>query len=192
MEIFLSVVLLPKESGLTFVTGPAWAGKSQGVQTMTSHFQALNWIGTADTRDQFLESRVQNLKENRPESWTTIDCPNNLAAMIQKSSSETSPIVIDSWNLWLANRVLDLQSKYSVDQIFDQLEQETMEVLDHLALQKSNRPIVVVSAELGASPPPENAATYVLRRICGQSNQILAQHASIVLAVQCGIFTRIK
>lgn len=181
-----------QSTGLSLVTGPAWAGKTNLVTQIYAKRELLTWIGTASADDPALVAHVATIRSKRPSTWKTLDAPIKLPEMIRSQSSERVPLIIDSVSLWMGNLASVASTRYSAVQTADFLQDSSQDFLESVNLQLNHRAVICISAEMGASVAPDSAIAYELRRAVGLLNQTLAALAHQVVTVTCGIGTSIK
>lgn len=93
---------------VVLVTGPARSGKSEWAETLAMRSgKSVIYVATSqvDPTDAEWQARIEQHRRRRPDSWTTLQVPVELAATIGQAS-QTSCLLVDSLGTWLAN-VLD-------------------------------------------------------------------------------------
>jgi adenosylcobinamide kinase/adenosylcobinamide-phosphate guanylyltransferase len=113
---------------IILVTGPSRSGKSEWAETLAKQTGKLvTYVATAKTDPNDLEwlSRIEKHQQRRPESWTTLFVPIDLAATIRQYSDISCCLLVDSLGTWLAN-LLDQDSavwENTVQELWDSLVQ---------------------------------------------------------------------
>jgi adenosylcobinamide kinase / adenosylcobinamide-phosphate guanylyltransferase len=90
---------------LIMVTGPARSGKSEWAETLAQQTsKPVLYLATAQIDPTDLEwvGRIQKHQQRRPNNWTTLQEPVELAATLQKMP-EQSCVLVDSLGTWVAN-----------------------------------------------------------------------------------------
>lgn len=174
-------------TGLVLVTGPSWSGKTSYVTELLQHAPKITWLGTALLDDEELRQHVESIKASRPAGWKTLDAPIELTSILNAQSSDRTPLVIDSINLWVGNLIAQASTKYSISQIQSILDDAVQELQEAVKLQVSNRLVVLVTSELGAGVAPQDRLAYELRKATGQTNLRFAAISRTVIHVICGV-----
>jgi adenosylcobinamide kinase/adenosylcobinamide-phosphate guanylyltransferase len=125
---------------IILVTGPARSGKSEWAETLASQSQkAVIYVATAqdDPQDPEWQARIAQHQCRRPNHWTTVNTPIELAATIQAGTAEQC-LLVDSLGTWLAN-------------VIDQEESVWQETQTDLltSLQQSCCHVILVAEETG-------------------------------------------
>ncbi len=172
--------------------GPAYSGKTDLATRYLRPDQGAIVIGTALNIDPQTSRRLTSLKERRPAQWESLDSFYDLAVAVSDCGLKSPQILVDSVNQWLAN--LLVQGELSEGEEDQRLSLGLLRV-DELAKAvhgcRSER-VVVVSAEIGASPAPSRPLERLFRQLVGLANQRLAEVAQTVLTVHAGIAHPIK
>ena len=153
----------------TLVLGGARSGKSELAERLASRGGApVTYLATMRLSDDAdLAARVEMHRQRRPAGWTTIECGEDLAAVL---SATSGTVLIDSLGPWLAG----LSSRE--DQIASLCGAVGERVDD----------TVLVSDEVGLSVHPETEVGRSFRDALGTLNQRLAQVCDDVLFVVAG------
>lgn len=115
----------------------------------------------------------------------TYDCPFDLVDELIKTRKKhpNALVIIDSISQWLGNEIAKLSNKHDEQQLVGAVEREIEDLC--LFLARDLGPLIVVSSDFGASPPPQDQATRVLRMCTGHANQAisnLADHIELMMA----------
>ena len=178
--------------GLHLILGPAWSGKTNFAVKELAHEVSVQWLGTGQLKDSKLNQHINNLKSTRPKTWTSIDCPETLIEILAANSALSQLQVIDSASQWLVNQMVSHSHKYDSSQLEIFASEQTEILLESLLFQAKFKPIVLISAEMGAAPPPQESLSYEIRKYVGLLNQKLAAVSSTVIFVTAGIGNNIK
>lgn len=180
---------------LTFLIGPAYAGKSELVNTLLNRSKKTVIIGTGALGVAPLQRRYELLKEKRfscsRENWETIETQ-DLTSLIDKVPLGTC-LVVDCLYSWLSNLIVETSKKanHSAEQILQIAEHETQTLFDKIAKRVSGE-CFLVSTEVGACLSSPNPYERLLREVNGRLNQKIAGIADRVLRIDTGILTTIK
>ena len=177
---------------LTLVTGGAWSGKTAFARHLWAPYPEVLHIGTALRSDPLLDAHISALVALRPKSWTHIHEPMNVVDALQFSETQGHPVMIDSASQMISNIGVKSLSKYTPEQMFDHLNNATELLTDAIEKHAQKTPVLVVTAETGWSPAPEQPILWAIRRATGLMNQRLAAMSQSVYVVCCGIEKKIK
>jgi adenosylcobinamide kinase/adenosylcobinamide-phosphate guanylyltransferase len=90
---------------LTFLLGGARSGKSaRAIELARSWDGPVTVIATGEARDDEMAERIRLHRADRPDAWTTVEEPLELAQAIEDVPA-TSAVVVDCLSLWVANRL---------------------------------------------------------------------------------------
>ncbi len=165
---------------LTLLVGGARSGKSTlAVQMGEHHGGAVTFIATAEPFDDDLRERIARHRDERPASWTTVECPVHLADAIDAVPDEHL-LIVDCLTVWLGN-------------LFAHAEDVAAHVAAlHEALRRRTGETVVVSNEVGMGVHPESEAGRVYRDELGRLNQLVATSSDTTLLMVAGRAIRLE
>lgn len=126
---------------IILVTGPSRSGKSEWAETLAMQTgKRVIYVATAKTDPNDIEwlSRIECHQRRRPESWTTLVVPVELAATIRGYSDLNCCLLVDSLGTWVTN-FLDQDSAI--------WERTLQDVLD--SLEKMVGTVIFVAEEAG-------------------------------------------
>jgi len=181
------------EKCLTFMIGPAHSGKS--TQTMVLARPGLDTlvIGMANTQHPLMMARVEALKAARPASWQHVDRPADLPSLIFAATAVHDQIIVDSLNLWLAALTVNHPPGRTAVDLLNTLNAECERMTDALRLARdAGANLIVVAAEMGASPSPPVETERAFREANGRLNQAVAAMADRVVLMTAGIPTVLR
>jgi adenosyl cobinamide kinase/adenosyl cobinamide phosphate guanylyltransferase len=154
---------------LTFLTGGARSGKSSLAVRMASG-SGLPVVFLATARPEGDEEWCERLgrhRAERPEEWTTVEEPVELASAIAAVDGG-AVLIVDCLTLWVAN-VID--AGLSDDDV------EAVSRKACSAIVARQAPTVVVSNEVGSSIVPVDPAVRRYRDVLGRVNAVFASAA---------------
>jgi adenosyl cobinamide kinase/adenosyl cobinamide phosphate guanylyltransferase len=147
--------------GLTVLLGGARSGKSELSSRLASAADGpVVVVVTAEARDEEMTERIRRHREARPDTWTTVEVPLELAAAVRDVGSDAF-VVLDCLSLWVSNAI---ETEVSDERIVD----EAREIAS--ALAKREAPAIVVSNEVGLGIVPMNALARRYRDTLGRVN----------------------
>ena len=174
-------------SDITLITGGSRSGKSTYALQKALEFSGKRvFVATAIAFDDEMTVRIQKHKDERSDSFLTIEEPYHLSNMLQKICNEYSPqvILVDCLTVWLGN--LFYQNNND-EKIIRQEIEKLLAVLIEFPV-----PILFVTNEVGSGIVPENALARQFRDMAGFLNQAVARVADEVVMCCCGIPVKIK
>jgi adenosyl cobinamide kinase/adenosyl cobinamide phosphate guanylyltransferase len=161
---------------LTLLLGGARSGKSALALRRARTFAGpVAFIATAEPRDDEMVARIALHRAERPEGWTTVDAPLDLAEALA-GAPERACVIVDCLSLWVSNL----------------LERNEEEAIARLAVETARRaagrpaPTIAVSNEVGMGIVPANELARRYRDVLGRVNAIWADHATEVALVVAG------
>ena len=160
---------------LHLILGGIRSGKSAVAERLAGESGlAVTYIATTDAEDASMAERIQRHQSRRPSSWQLVEEPLRLAQAARTHSRADGCLLIEDLNLWLANLFQAGESEYQKER--DQLLE---------ALSQLRGKAIIVSAECGSGPVPDNAAARLHLDRLGELNQkvaALADRVSLVVA----------
>ena len=168
----------------TLVLGGARSGKSAFAQAEAEARAArgggrLVMVATAQAFDTEMAERIARHRLDRGESWTTLEAPFDLPAVL-RGLDATDVVVVDCLTLWLSNLMLG--------------ERDVAMASAELtaAAGRFEGALWLVSNEVGFGIVPDNALARRFRDETGRLHQALAQAADSVTLVVAGLTLRLK
>ncbi len=169
---------------ITLVTGGCRSGKSSHAEELVQEISCDRklYIATCVPHDTEMKDRVLRHRNDRGNSWDTVEIPVETAKEIDLKSNQYNVILLDCLTLWMSNLMMEKN------------EDEIMDCTDNLiiSLSKSCSPVILVTNEVGAGIVPENAIARKFRDIAGRVNQKVAKASDRVVWVVSGIPVTIK
>jgi len=173
------------------ILGGAYSGKSElGNRALLSEMPAVV-IGTSLETDTQTKLRINELKSNRPDNWTLVECPKELPTVVDQALQQSPQVLIDSINQHIATAIIERMESYSIDQVAAQIESE-IKVLIEVIGSHSDKRVVIVSSEVGCSPPPDRNLAQVFRQLTSKTNTKLASMSKHMIFSFSGVALQIK
>lgn len=171
----------------TLVLGGARSGKSRYAEQIAEQFQGeVVYIATATAGDSEMQLRIDEHKRQRPQSWTLIEEPLELAAVLQKNDSRERCILVDCLTLWLSNCLAEEAMNENTGQPSEKiLEQRIQELVETVVQMKAE--LVLVSNEVGQGVVPMGELSRRFVDESGRLHQKLAQVCERVVFTTAGI-----
>jgi len=122
----------------------------------------VRYVATAMPSDEEMERRIAAHKQGRPDSWTVVEAPVELAGAVSSADAEEF-LVVDCVTLWISNLMVDHDDATIMSRVG--------EVVRELA---ARRLTVVVSNEVGSGLVPMDPIGRRFRDLQGDANQEFA------------------
>lgn len=165
---------------ITLLTGGARSGKSAlALELAERRSTARAFVATAEITDDEMRRRVERHKQERGDTYLTVEEPVALTETLRGLPSETGITVVDCLTVWLGN----VYYRNADD------EDAVVRVVDELvaALDDIETDLVLVTNEVGWGIVPENALARSFRDMAGRLNRRVAARADTVCLVCAGI-----
>ena len=162
----------------TLFIGGIKSGKSLNAQKyiLNNYNTKPIYLATTEFIDEGMKLRIDEHKQNREDSFTTIEEPLNIHNIIENSDK---PILLECVSMWINNM---LYHEFSFDDMVKELNKIMM-------LDKN---IVFVLNDVGSGVIPDNQLARKFVDISGKVSQLLASGCDEVYHTIAGISTKIK
>ena len=175
---------------IILITGGSRSGKSTYAQRIAeSIYGTRTYIATCPVIDKEMEDRIRKHKVARQSaSWQTIEEVKDLAGALRRSKG-SQVILVDCLTLWVNNLIYEAEQKkkYFDEEAIGTLCENVIGVSDDLP-----GTVIFVTNEVGMGIVPENPIARLFRDIAGRCNQIMADHADVVILMVSGLPLYIK
>jgi adenosylcobinamide kinase/adenosylcobinamide-phosphate guanylyltransferase len=169
---------------VTLVLGGVRSGKSRYAQQLAERATHVTFVATAERRDdEEMHLKIERHRADRPGSWTTVEEPLRLAAVIA-AADRSGPVLVDCLTLFTAN----LLEAYAENELALQAE------IDSLceALGSVPATVILVSNEVGSGVVPAYVSGRRFRDLVGEINQRVAAVADTVVLMVAGLPLALK
>jgi adenosylcobinamide kinase / adenosylcobinamide-phosphate guanylyltransferase len=171
---------------VTLVLGGVRSGKSRYALQLAARAQRVTFLATAERRadeDAEMQRKIERHRAERPQHWTTIEEPLNLAAAIG-SASNCDLLLIDCLTLFAGKLI----------EVYGENEAGIAANVDALcaALRASSCSVVLVSNEVGSGVVPAFEMGRRYRDLLGEINQRVAAIANHVVLMVAGLPLTLK
>lgn len=141
------------------------------------------FLATAQALDADMQTRIARHQAERPQGWTTVEEPYDVARACERSAGRCDVIVLDCLTLWVSNLLLRGDKAGAI-----------LDAADALARFAAIRrlSLVMVSNEVGAGVHPSTEIGLRFRDVLGEVNQRLAAAVDRVTYMVAGIPMVIK
>ena len=158
---------------IVLVTGGARSGKSRLAEARLARFSGPHtYLATAEAGDAEMADRIARHQRARGGDWRTEEVPLDLVAALARGNG---PVLVDCLTLWLSNLMLGGRD-------WEAEAEALMQVLPRL-----DRPVVLVTNEVGQGIVPETPLGRAFRDAAGLLNQGVAAVADEVVLVVSGL-----
>ena len=166
------------------VLGGCRSGKSgHALQLAESLGQKRIFVATCVPYDEEMQQRVDRHRQERDDTWTTLEVPLELAAAIRTHGPSAEVMLVDCLTLWLSNLLMETEAVERIRERFNDLAD---------AVRSAPNPVILVSNEVGAGIVPENRLARRYRDLAGWANQAMAAACDRVDWTVAGIPVTIK
>jgi len=141
------------------------------------------FLATAQALDADMQARVARHQAERPQGWTTVEEPYDIAGACERLAGRCDVIVLDCLTLWVSNLLLRGDADAAI-----------LDAADNLARHAGFRrlSLIMVSNEVGAGVHPPTQIGLRFRDVLGEVNQRLAAASDRVTYMVAGIPMVIK
>lgn len=170
---------------LTLLIGGARSGKSAlAVDIGHRHDAAgiaVTYVATAPALDDDMTRRIDRHREERPESWVTVEEQIDLIGALRRVPAGLA--IIDCLTLWTSNLMLQ-----------DRSDEAIRDLATHAAAAAAERgdPTVAITNEVGLGVHPESELGRRYRDVLGWVNQAWAAAADTTLLMVAGRATELS
>ncbi|TMK84336.1 MAG: bifunctional adenosylcobinamide kinase/adenosylcobinamide-phosphate guanylyltransferase [Actinobacteria bacterium] len=170
-------------TAVTLLIGGARSGKSALAGELAKKWGGpVTFIATGEARDDEMAARIARHRDERDETWTTVEEPIEIAKTIAEVAAEDL-VILDCLTLWASNLM---------DRGSDPRDGEARAREASSALSRRNTPAIVITNEVGSGIVPDNELARAYRDLLGSINSIFAADATHVLFVSAGRVTPMK
>lgn len=178
----------------TLVLGGARSGKSAHAESLAAASgKEVIYIATAQAGDGEMAARIARHRQQRNQSWKTIEETLGLGAAIAQWSSPQRLILVDCLTVWLSNLLFAEEKVFpEVGEIippacFDEQRASFLQTLEQAAGD-----VILVSNEVGMGVIPKGAISRWFVDEAGRLNQAVAARCERAVFVAAGLPMTLK
>ena len=178
----------------TMVLGGARSGKSLHAEKLAAATgKDVIYIATAQSGDTEMAARIEQHRQQRDHTWTTVEESIALGAAIEKWSSPQRVVLIDCLTVWLSNLLFSQPHDYPevgtivAPDLFHEERQKFLRALEHAAGD-----VILVSNEIGQGVIPQGAISRFFVDEAGRLNQAAAVICDRAMLVVAGLPLALK
>lgn len=170
---------------LILVTGGTRSGKSGYAQSLAESMPGPRYfVATCPKVDPEMDERIRRHQQMREKGdWRTIEEEMDLGGIFSRMEN-ANVCLVDCLTLWVNN--LLFQKEQSQEILTEDILRKYCEKFIEQAKRFSGTTICV-TGEVGMGIVPENTIARLYRDLVGCCNQVIAQAATKVVLVSCGI-----
>lgn len=172
----------------TFVTGGFRSGRSNYALRRAAELGPPPWCYASSgvIGDDAITKRIEKHRKGEDAIWKVVPMPKDLNDLLAPEHlSHFGAIVLDGFAHWLEQRI-DSEPELRDCDVVAQV--ETLAEL----LYRANKPVVVVSRELGLARLPDREDESRIVRLTTSANQILAASATGIVFMISGVPMRVR
>lgn len=144
------------------ITGGARSGKSRLAQSLAEQLAPRRtYLATGRALDEEMADRIRRHRADRDETWTTVEEPLAIAPLLRGEGV----VLVDCLTLWVTNLMMERGPGADLGADFEAFA---------AAVAASDRPVVVVTNEVGLGVVPMNAMAREFRDHAGWLAQRVA------------------
>lgn len=171
---------------IIFITGGARSGKSNFALKLAKNIGGkVAFIATAQAGDEEMQKRIQIHRQDRPDEWTTVEEPFDVASAIDSARGH-NVLIIDCITLLISNLLCSAENLDDISWIYIKIENLIK------SAKKFIGTVIIISNEVGMGIVPDNRLAREFRDVAGKANQMIASSAEQVYICFSGIPVLIK
>lgn len=176
---------------IKLVTGGARSGKSSyALEWSEKQGQRRCFIATCPVTDSEMADRITaHQLERNGRGWATLEEELDLEARILSLQGTYDTLLIDCLTLWINNLLYDAEQQGTA---FGETEMAARAEKLVFAAERFGGDICFVTNEVGLGIVPDNALARKYRDLVGRCNRMIADRATDVVLVSCGIAMSLK
>jgi len=176
---------------MKLILGGARSGKSGKATEFARGSDQVVYLATGVATDEEMESRIRRHKEDRPESWRTIEEQLQIGTALGEVDEEgfSGIVILDCLGFWLSNYLRETED-LSGPELEEEVSTRLLKELEP-AIQ-ADFELIVVSNVVGMGVIPGTSAGRQFRDALGRVNQAAAEIAEEVILMVAGLPLRLK
>lgn len=176
---------------MILLLGGARSGKSKKASDIARNHEEVIYLATGVPTDEEMEDRITRHKQDRPESWETIEEPVKVGEVLEslESDSFSGAIILDCLGFWLSNTMRQANFE-GPGELEDFVQLKVAEELG--SAREADFELIVVSNEVGMGVIPESPEGRKFRDALGRANQVVGRLAEEVYLMVAGFPLQLK
>ncbi|MBN2853087.1 MAG: bifunctional adenosylcobinamide kinase/adenosylcobinamide-phosphate guanylyltransferase [Clostridia bacterium] len=182
---------------LIFVTGGARSGKSSFAEdTAKQNGEKVVYIATAIAFDEEMKQRIQLHRQQRPESWHTIETYQNIAEALRDYNEAFDCVLLDCVTIMVNNIMMDEITDWEQITEAEGMKVEMIAKREITSLieycKESDKTFIIVTNETGSGIVPYYPSSRLFRDVAGRVNQMLARASDEAYLLVSSLPVRLK
>lgn len=173
----------------TLVLGGARCGKSAHAESLAAASgKEVIYIATAQAGDGEMAARIARHRQQRNQTWTTVEEQIALGAAVARWSGPGRLVLVDCLTIWLSNLLFSEQKNFpEIGEIIPPacFQKERVDFLQ--SLEQAAGDVILVSNEVGMGVIPQGAISRWFVDEAGRLNQAVAARCERALWVAAGL-----
>jgi adenosylcobinamide kinase / adenosylcobinamide-phosphate guanylyltransferase len=174
---------------LILITGGVRCGKSRFAERLAGEIggDRVVFIATAEAGDDEMRAKIAAHRASRPDSWTTLEAPVDVAAAIAEAAARPEPplaIIVDCLTMLVSNLLLGRDGG-DEETATARVNRQAVAIRD--ACLQTSATVIVVTNEVGWGVVPATSLGRRYRDLLGAVNQTLAAASAKVYLLVAGI-----
>jgi adenosylcobinamide kinase/adenosylcobinamide-phosphate guanylyltransferase len=179
---------------LILITGGVRCGKSRFAEQLAAELgdDQVVYIATAEAGDEEMRDRIAVHRASRPDCWTTLETPVEVAAAIDLASAHRDPpraIIVDCLTMLVSNILLGRDGG-DEETSGSRVDRQARAIC--IACERTRATVIVVTNEVGWGVVPATSLGRRYRDRLGAANQVLAVASKKVYLLVAGIAVDFK
>ena len=177
---------------IILLLGGARSGKSSYAIDLARNCQGrVVYLATGVSCDEEMERRFKKHKNDRPDSWETIEEPLCVGSVLKGLSESADLVLLDCLGFLVTNLMLHYQSQGKDDsQVEDAVLNHIMDIVS--TARDAELDMIIVSNEVGMGIVPDTSLGRLFRDVLGRANQMVAASADEVFFFVAGLPMKMK
>ncbi len=176
------------------IIGGARSGKSNFAQELALKLgEPVLFVATATAGDEEMGQRIEEHRQARPASWSTLEATTHIGSQILKKIGAAQVVIVDCITL-LVNNIFSRYSHQGEQIDASLIEQEVIAEINELVdcINRAEARFIVVTNEVGTGLVPPFRTARLYRDLLGKANQMLAEASDAVYLMVAGLPVPVK
>ncbi|MFB6214509.1 MAG: bifunctional adenosylcobinamide kinase/adenosylcobinamide-phosphate guanylyltransferase [Candidatus Bipolaricaulia bacterium] len=176
---------------MILILGGARSGKSNKATELARSHDEVIYLATGVPTDGEMENRISRHRQDRPDSWKTIEEPVEVGEVLKRLESEpfSGAVILDCLGFWLSNTMREVELE-GPGELEDFVRLKVNEELGQA--RGADFELLVVSNEVGMGVIPESSSGRKFRDALGRANQVVGRLADSVYLMVAGFPLQLK
>ena len=178
-----------KQRRTILILGGARSGKSDYAQSLAARLSPdVLYVATATAQDDEMAKRIARHRACRPEGWSTLEVPMEVAAALRERIRGHDVVLVDCLTMLASNVLLHYEERPDLAEAALVADLEEVYTL----CENTGATLIMISNEVGMGVVPAYSLGRSYRDLLGRVNQRVARRADHVLLLIAGLPVDIK